>query len=766
MNEALASQAPDAGADAAACALDVAALTISGMTCASCATRVEKSLRKVPGVTDAVVNLATEVATVRFAAGDVAVPSLVAAVEKAGYGAAARTDDRPAQDDAPDRGWVPVLLAALLSAPLMLPMLLQPFGVHAMLPGVWQLLLATPVQFVLGARFYSAGWKALRAGSGNMDLLVAIGTSAAYGLSVHQLLAHGDGHGHYYFEGGAVVITLVMFGKWLEARAKRKTTEAIRALQALRPDQARLLRDGAEVTVPVAGVLVGDRVVVRPGERIPVDGDLLEGRTHVDESFMTGESAPVEKGPGDRATGGAINGEGRIVLATTAVGAETVLARIIRLVEEAQANKAPIQRLVDRVSEVFVPVVIGIALLTLLAWGLSGGDWTRATLNAVAVLVIACPCALGLATPTAIMAGTGVAARHGILIKDAQALETAHAVSVAAFDKTGTLTAGHPTLVACLPASPHTESSLLALAAAVQAGSEHPLARAVADAAAQAGLAPAAAREVRALAGRGVSASVGDAEVWIGSRRLLDELGVPVTPLAPDAGRLEADGRTVSFVALRAGDAPPALAGLLAFGDALKPGAVRAITRLRAQGVRCVMLTGDNAGAAAEVARRLGLDDVRAQVLPEQKAQAVAALRGEHGAVVAMVGDGVNDAPALAAADVGIAMSTGTDVAMHTAGITLMRGDPGLVADAIAISRRTYSKIRQNLFWAFVYNVIGIPLAAFGKLDPVLAGAAMAFSSVSVVSNALLLRRWRPESAGHAVEPGTTNELNTGGNGR
>ncbi len=763
---------------------EVVALAIGGMTCAACSARVEKALRKVPGVSDAVVNLATEVATVSYAPGAVGPPELVASVVKAGYEASVRDRDAGAEPDRPDRGWVPVLIAAVLSLPLIVPMFASPFGVDLMLPGTVQWLLATPVQFVLGARFYRAGWNALRAGSGNMDLLVAIGTSAAYGLSIYQLLVHGDGHGtHYYFEAAAVVITLVMFGKWLEARAKRKTTEAIRALQALRPDEACVLRGGVEVTVPVAMVRVGDEVIVRPGERIPVDAEVLDGRSHVDESFITGESRPVPREPGQKVTGGAINAEGRLRVRTTAVGAETVLSRIIRLVEDAQANKAPIQRLVDKVSAVFVPVVMGVALLTLLGWGLANADWTQATLNAVAVLVIACPCALGLATPTAIMAGTGVAARHGILIKDAQALETAHAVSVIAFDKTGTLTVGKPSLVALRATRPGAEQELLRLAAAVQSGSEHPLARAVLEAAAAKGIGAGAlvATELRALPGRGAAAKVDGREVWVGNLALMHEIGADPTALSEAAAALENEGRTVSYVATRESDAPdegaregatpvlgqaaadelaPVAIGLLAYGDQLKPGAARAIERLRARGIRTVMLTGDNAGAAAEVQRRLGLDEVHAQVLPQQKSEAVVALRGQSGekrgekrggkrrVVVAMVGDGVNDAPALAAADVGIAMSTGTDVAMHTAGITLMRGDPLLVPDAISISRRTYAKIRQNLFWAFIYNVIGIPMAAAGLLDPVIAGAAMAMSSVSVVSNALLLKRWRPESGG------------------
>ena len=757
--------------------LETAALSITGMTCAACSGRVERSLKKLPGVVDVAVNLATEVASVRYAPGAVRIPDMIAVVQKAGYGAAPRVEPpagAAAGESARDRSWVPVALAALLSLPLLLPMLLQPFGVDATLPGWWQLVLATPVQFVLGARFYVAGWRALRAGSGNMDLLVSIGTSAAFGLSLYQLAVHGGGHGaHYYFEAAAVVVTLVMFGKWLEARAKRRTTEAIRALQALRPDSARLVRGGVEVVVPVSMLAVGDEVAVLPGERVPVDGVVLEGRTHADESLITGESLPVAKGPGDRVTGGAINADGRVLVRTSAIGAETVLSRIIRMVEDAQAQKAPIQRLVDRVSAVFVPVVMVIALATLLAWGLGTGDWTAATLDAVAVLVIACPCALGLATPTAIMAGTGVAARHGILIKDAQALETAHAITVVAFDKTGTLTHGKPVLTAHEALPPWDAQRLLRMAAAVQAGSEHPLARAVLQAARESGPGgagpqsadaqgtPAPARDVRAIPGRGVHALLGDSEIWIGSARLMDELSAGTSTLAARAASFEARGLTVSFVAHRAPGAAAEVVGLLAFGDTPKPGARRALERLRAMGVGAVMLTGDNPGAAAAVGRALGLDDVRARVLPEEKARVIASLRERPGAVVAMVGDGVNDAPALAAADVGIAMGSGTDVAMHTAGVTLMRGDPGLVADAIAISRRTYSKIRQNLFWAFVYNVIGIPLAAMGKLDPVVAGAAMAFSSVSVVTNALLLRRWRPERSDGT---GTTTAAHTGSN--
>lgn len=724
-------------------------LKIGDMTCASCVSRVEKALKQVPGVLSAEVNLATETADVTVAGGAATVPQLIAAVDKAGYRAQALQEPGAGQGQPPPPGapWWPIAVAAALSAPLALPMAGMLFGQSWMLDGWIQWLLATPVQFWLGARFYKAGWKAVRAGAGNMDLLVAVGTSAAYGLSVYLLLRHGE-HGmpHLYFEASAVVITLVLLGKWLEARAKHQTTEAIRALNALRPETARLRRDGQEQEVPIASVRVGDLVVVRPGERIAVDGEIIEGATEVDESLITGESLPVNKHAGDRVTGGAINAEGLIIVRTTAVGAESTLARIVRMVESAQAKKAPIQRLVDQVSGVFVPVVIAIAFVTLLGWGFAGGNWETAILNAVAVLVIACPCALGLATPTAIMAGTGVAARHGILIKDAEALEVAHQVRIVAFDKTGTLTEGKPELVALEPAG-ISRNAALAWAAAIQSGSEHPLARAVTQLAAKEQLGVPAATQVRAVAGRGMSALVEGHELRLGSPRFMQELGVDLSAFAARAEALEAQGRTVSWLADVTG--APQLLALLAFGDTVKASAAPAVASLHALGIQTALVTGDNRGSAESVAKQLGIDIVHFQVLPENKAAIIGQLKdqvNDQSGRVAMVGDGINDAPALAAADVGIAMSTGTDVAMQAAGITLMRGDPALVADAIDISRRTYAKIRQNLFWAFFYNVVGIPLAAFGLLSPVIAGAAMAFSSFSVVMNALLLRRWKGTS--------------------
>jgi Cu+-exporting ATPase len=727
---------------------ETVALAIDGMSCASCVGRVEKALAAVPGVVEASVNLATAQATVTRLAGGAGADVLLQAVRRAGYDAAPVADAAAGPAAAPrrsahDPGWK-VLLAALLSAPLVLPMLLAPFGVHWMPPAAWQALLATPVQFRLGARFYRAGWMALRAGTGNMDLLVALGTSAAYGLS---LVLWWRGEHHLYFESAAVVITLVLFGKWLEARAKQRTLAALDALRALWPQTANVLRDdGTEQTVPLAALHPGDRIVVRPGERIPTDAVIEDGASHVDESMLTGESLPVAREAGSAVVGGAINGEGRLLLRATAVGAETQLARIVRLVESAQAKKAPIQRLVDRVAAVFVPVVLAVALVTLLGWGLvAGSGWEAATLNAVSVLVIACPCALGLATPATLMVGTGLAARRGILVRDAQALEQMRAVRVIAFDKTGTLTEGRPRLVAAEPLDPALGAEALTrLAAALQQGSEHPLAKAVLAAAA-AGPVPAAAG-LRAVPGRGIEGDVDGRRLRLGSERWRAELQADAGALAARAATLQAEGCSVSWLLAAGTDGADRVVGLLAFADPPKAGAREAIARLHGLGVRTVLISGDNRGAAQAVARAVGIHEVHAEVLPGDKAAAVAALRAglPPGQRVAMVGDGVNDAPALAAADVGLAMGTGTDVAMASAGLTLLRGDLGLVAEGVALSRATWAKLRQNLFWAFAYNVVGIPAAALGGLSPVLAGAAMALSSVSVVGNALLLARWRP----------------------
>ncbi|MBX9755999.1 MAG: heavy metal translocating P-type ATPase [Pseudomonadaceae bacterium] len=721
-------------------------LRIGGMTCASCAGRVERALAKVVGVASVAVNLASERAHLQLI-GEVSSAALIAAVETAGYQAALIAPDAPPSAADPlalqHERWR-LLLAIALALPLLLPMLLEPLGVHWMLPAWLQFALASPVQFILGARFYRAAYRALRAGSANMDVLVALGTSAGYGLSIYMWwITPAGGMPHLYFEASAVVIALVLLGKYLESRAKRQTSSALRALEALRPEFATRQRDGHEEQVAISALQLNELIVVKPGERFAVDGTVLEGASHADEALLSGESLPVAKHPGDAISTGAINGEGRLLVRITALGGETQLAQIIQLMENAQAGKAPIQKLVDRVSQVFVPVVLGIALLTLLGWLLQGAGLEVALLNAVSVLVIACPCALGLATPTAIMVGTGVAARHGILIKDAEALEIAQHVRHVVFDKTGTLTSGQPQVVH-LQALEGDEASLLQLAGSLQQGSEHPLAQAVLAACHARNISLSAITDSQALPGKGTQATLQQRQLALGNQRLLNEHGLAPGALAASAATWEAEGRSLAWLLELAPQ--PRVLGLLAFGDSLKPGASAAIAQLQQLGIQCHLLSGDNLGSVNAVADALQIDDRQANVLPADKLARIHALkqsaREQHGRV-AMIGDGINDAPALAAADIGIAMGGGTDVAMHAAGITLLRGDPQLVPAALAICRQTYHKIRQNLFWAFVYNLIGLPLAAFGLLNPVLAGAAMALSSVSVVSNALLLKRWK-----------------------
>jgi P-type Cu+ transporter len=728
-------------------------IEVGGMTCASCVTRVEKALKKVPGVEEASVNLATESVRVQVQ-GDSKMDATIdatlrRAIRNAGYEPRTAQESAKLQHESAWTGFAPIAIGIALCAPLILPMLGDLAGQHWMLPLWLQFALATPVQFLLGARFYRAGWKGLMARTGNMELLVAIGTSAAWALSV-WLWWHAPPGSMVpvYFESSAVVITLVLLGKWLEARAKRQTTSAIRSLQALRPDVAHVQSKQETIDVPLSEVLLDDILLIKPGERIPADGTTLSGISQVDESMLSGESLPVSKTTGSALTAGSINGDGMLTMQVKAVGDNTVLSSIIRLVEDAQAAKAPIQRLVDQVAAVFVPVVLLIAAITLAAWLVNGASLETALMHAVAVLVIACPCALGIATPAAIMAGTGVAAKHGILIKDALALEIAHKVDTIAFDKTGTLTVGKPRLSDFIPAVGQDANTLLARAASLQSGSDHPLAKAVVSAALAKGLAIAPPESVTIVPGRG-SEGLG---LLIGSLRWMEELKVSLGELAPIATKLQTGGASVSCLAQRTASGVQALA-LLAFGDEAKPEARAALASLRAKGIHTVMISGDNLGAATAMANKLGLDaqqgEVQAQVLPGDKAAQVSALKsaGAGGHVVAMVGDGVNDAPALAAADVGMAMGNGTDVAMHAAGITLMRGDVRLVEAALEVSRLTLRKIRQNLFWAFAYNIAGIPLAALGYLSPMVAGAAMALSSVSVISNALLLKRWTPQFA-------------------
>ena len=724
---------------------------VEGMTCAACVGRVEKALRNVPGVFDANVNLAIERAHVTFAHRCADAEQLADAVAKAGYRALMvepEEGSRQAREQAQlDRERRVLILSAALTLPMVIGMTLDVLGyedLHVM-PSL-EVALATPIQFLIGLRFYRGAINALRGGTANMDVLVALGTTAAYGFSWYLLQTLGEeADGELYFEASAVIITLVLLGKYLESRARRGTTAAIRALMELRPETARVERaDGTEAEVPIALVRPGDVAVVRPGERMPVDGVVTDGASEVDESLVTGESVPVAKTAGASVTGGSINGAGLLKVRATAVGEESTLARIIRLVENAQAGKASVQRLVDRISAVFVPCVVAVAAVTFLGWLVFSGDLETSLIAAVSVLVIACPCALGLATPTAIMTGTGAAARAGILVKDVAALEQAHRVDTVVFDKTGTLTEGKPHVVE-VRAGSVAEDEVVRLAAAVQQGSEHPLAGAILSEARDRQVAPYPLRDFEAVAGSGVRGRVDGRRVTVGSAAFAGETAEIEDALLTVARGWEEEGRTAVFVCVE--QAPSAgtgqVAGLIGVADPLRETAAEAVEQLAALGIRTSMLSGDAVAVAERVGNALGISEARGAVRPDQKAVVVQELN-EQGRVVGMVGDGINDAPALAAADVGIAMGTGTDIAMETAGVTLMRPDPRLVAGAISASRATFAKIRQNLFWAFVYNVVCIPLAAAGYLSPTLAAAAMALSSVSVVGNSLLLRRWRP----------------------
>jgi len=715
-------------------------LAISGMTCAACATRIETVLNKLPGV-EANVNFASEKANIRFVPGQADAASLIAAVRRAGYDAReSGLDTRAAEKERKAAAYHAELKRFWISVVLTLPLVAQMgamfTGEHQdILPRWLQFALATPVQFWIGWRFYVGAYHALRGGAGNMDVLVALGTSMAWGFSamVTMLDLH---HQHVYFEASAAVITLVLMGKLLEARAKAKTSAAIEALIRLQPQTARILRDGELVEVPVDSLHPGDVFVVRPGESVPVDGEVVEGASSVNEAMLTGESLPAAKGLGDKVFAATVNGEGLIQCRATGVGSHTLLAGIIRMVEQAQGSKAPVQRLADRISAIFVPVVTAIALLAFAGWWIFTGDFTNALVNAVAVLVIACPCALGLATPTAIMVGTGRGASAGILVKNAEALELAKNVEVIVVDKTGTLTLGKPEVTDVVPAPGVEAAALLRHAASLEQGASHPLAEAIVARAREQGIALAQPAGLRAVPGKGLTASLDGEGYVLGSPAFLAERGVTVpeallAPLANGGKSVVAVSRGLTFL------------GLVGVADRLRPTSREAVARLKAQGVEVVMLTGDNRATAAAIAREAGIDRFESEVLPQDKAAAVAKLKA-GGKRVGMVGDGINDAPALAAADVSFAIGGGSDVALEAADVTLMRSDLLSVADAIDLSRATLAKIRQNLFFAFIYNVLGIPLAALGMLNPVIAGAAMAMSSVSVVSNSLLLRRWKP----------------------
>jgi len=730
---------------------------IQGMTCAACSARLQRVLGRVEGVHEATVNLALEQAAIRFDPARVQIEDLLGRVEAAGFTAVLPAEHKPEEMQQLQqrellRQQRLVLLSAILTLPLLLAMAAQMLGLTGALfavlhNGFVQLALATPVQLGAGWTFYRDGYRSLRGGSANMSVLVALGTSAAYCFSVAALLVGPSlGIRGLYFETSAVLITLILLGKWLEARARRRTSEAIRQLMQLGAKTARVVRQGQELELPVEQVKVDDELLVRPGEKIPVDGEVIAGRSSVDESMLTGESMPRDKEQGSRVFGATLNRQGSLRMRATQVGQQTALARIIRIVREAQLSRAPVQRLADRVSAVFVPVVVGIAAVTFLLWLLVMGDLTDALVAMTAVLVIACPCALGLATPTAIMVGTGVGARNGILFKGAEALEQARRLQVVLLDKTGTLTRGQPELVDLVAADGVDERRLLQQLASAEGDSEHPLARAIALRARQDGLALSVPGSFEAVGGRGLVATVDGQEVVAGTRRMLQERGIAVRGVASLEARwsrLENEGKTVIGVALGG-----KLCGLAAVADTLRPEAAEAVGALKAMGLRVVMLTGDNPVTARAIARQCGIgeQDLLADLLPADKVEAVRAMQQRDGqrCVVAMVGDGINDAPALAAADLGLAMGSGTDVAIEAADVTLMRGDLRGVPAAIRLGRATLAKIKQNLFWALAYNSLGLPLAALGLLNPIIAGAAMAMSSVSVVTNALLLKRFDP----------------------
>ncbi|BCG56935.1 heavy metal translocating P-type ATPase [Paenibacillus sp. URB8-2] len=737
---------------------EAADFDISGMTCAACSARIEKVLGKLPGIAGVNVNLALETAHVEYTPGMITPQEIIAKVDSIGYKASLKEDRKETADR---RGleirrkrskW---MISALLSLPLLWAMVghfsfTSWIPVPELLMNPWfQLVLATPVQFIIGWQFYVGAYKALRNGSANMDVLVALGTSAAYFYSLYltldSLRMNGMDHAvEMYYETGAVLITLILVGKWFEALAKGRSSDAIRSLMGLQAKTALVFREGAETSVPVEEVVIGDIVLVKPGTKIPVDGEVIEGLSSVDESMLTGESIPVEKKPGDSVIGATVNKNGVLKIKARKVGRDTALAQIIRVVEEAQGSKAPIQRVADVISGIFVPIVVAIAVLTFLIWYLwaAPGQFAEALEKGIAVLVIACPCALGLATPTSIMAGSGRAAELGILFKGGEHLEAAQGIQLVVLDKTGTVTSGKPVLTDVL-VSPDFKGApelapadgLLSLAAAAEKLSEHPLAEAVASGAAEKGLAVDEAASFANVPGRGIRATVQGREIIVGTRRMMEENGVDARRWLDAMNELEQQGKTAMLVAVDG-----VCEGIVAVADTIKPTSREAVAALRGMGIDVVMITGDNERTARAIAAEAGIDRVMAEVLPEGKAEAVRKLQAD-GVKVAMVGDGINDAPALATADIGMAVGTGTDVAMEAADITLMRGDLKAIADAIKMSRRTMGNIKQNLFWALGYNTIGIPVAALGFLAPWLAGAAMAFSSVSVVLNALRLQR-------------------------
>lgn len=721
---------------------------ITGMTCAACSARIEKGLNRMDGVANATVNLALEKATIEFNPSEVSTADIIAKVEKLGYEAHQKQEDQE-QVDHREKAIQDQKRKFMISAILSLPLIWTMVGhfsftsflyVPDILMNPWiQMILAAPVQFIIGKQFYVGAYKALRNGSANMDVLVAMGTSAAYFYSVYQaIVTAGTEHApHLYFETSAVLITLIVLGKLFEARAKGRSSEAIKKLMGLQAKTAIIVRDGVEKEVPLEEVVIGDTILVKPGEKIPVDGEVLEGTTSVDESMLTGESLPVDKKAGDVLYGSTINKNGFIKMTATKVGRDTALAQIIKVVEDAQGSKAPIQRMADKISGIFVPIVVGIAILTFLVWiiWVSPGEFTQALEVLIAILVIACPCALGLATPTSIMAGSGRAAEFGILFKGGEHLEQTQGINTVVVDKTGTVTHGKPVLTDVILANGQNEESFLSLIGAAEKQSEHPLAQAIVEGIQEKGIKLGVVQSFEAIPGYGVMATVSGKEILVGTRKLMKQHGIEVQSVLPTMEKLEHAGKTAMLAAIDG-----KYAGVVAVADTIKETSKEAIRRLHDMGIAVIMMTGDNERTAQAIGHEVGVDTVIAEVLPEGKAEEVKKLQ-QQGKKVAMVGDGINDAPALAMADIGMAIGTGTDVAMEAADITLIRGDLNSIADAILMSRKTMRNIKQNLFWAFAYNTIGIPIAAIGLLAPWVAGAAMAFSSVSVVLNALRLQR-------------------------
>lgn len=727
------------------------ALKISGMTCAACSARVEKKLNSLEGVTQANVNLGTEKATVLFRPGQIKVSDMIHSIQNLGYNAERVEDvktDRAEQEKEREIGSLRglLILSAILSLPLIMAMVISLFNVHnsaleLLHHPYFQLVLATPVQFIIGARFYKQAYFALKSGSANMDVLIAMGTSAAYLFSLYNVFFEEVPPGmmkSLYFEASAIIITLILLGKYLEAVAKGRTSEAIKKLARLQAKTARVLREGEELDIPVEEVELGEVVIVRPGEKVPVDGKIIEGTSALDESMLTGESLPVDKIAGDLVYGATINRFGTFKFEATRVGKDTALAQIIKMVEDAQGSKAPIQQIADRVAGVFVPVVLGIALATFLVWFISGAGINKSLISAVAVLVIACPCALGLATPTAIMVGTGKGAENGILIKGGEHLEMSYKINAVVLDKTGTITKGQPEVTDILPLGQITRDKLLLLAARAEKASEHPLGMTIYEKGKQVYQHLADPDSFEVIPGKGVRAEIDRKVIYLGTRTLMLENNIDINRIESSLSGLEKQGKTAMLMAVDGG-----LEAIIAVADTVKQTSKEAVQDLQRMGIEVYMITGDNRRTAEAIALQVGIDHVLAEVLPENKAEEVEKLKAA-GKTVAMVGDGINDAPALATAHVGMAMGTGTDIAMEAADITLMRGDLRTIPAAIRLSRQTIRKIKQNLFWAFIYNIIGIPFAALGMLNPIIAGGAMAFSSVSVVTNSLSLKRFDP----------------------